>query len=107
MLENGKIAYVEEKPDLMPGDSFPDRARLPVHSAALGEALLAYGLASDHIWMEEGHRVGQTQKRYPPNSHGAGDEHPLRVLEGESDTGPPRDQSAHRTLEFDSSPTRR
>ena len=23
MLENGKIAYVEEKPDLMPGNSFP------------------------------------------------------------------------------------
>jgi hypothetical protein len=104
MLENGKIAYVEEKPDLMLGNSFPERARLPFHSTALGEALLAYGLASNHVWMEEGHRVGQTQKRYPANSHGAGDEHSLRVLEGASDTGPPRDQSAYRTLEFDSSP---
>ena len=91
MLETGKIAYVEEKPDLMPGNSFPNRARLPVHGTALGEALLAYGLASNHVEMEEGHRVGQTQKRYSPNSHGAGDEHSLRVLEGASDTGPPRD----------------
>ena len=95
VLENGKIAYVEEKPDLMPGNSFPNRARLPVHGTALGEALLAYGLAyglvSNHVEMEEGHRVGQTQKRYSPNSHGAGDEHSLRVLEGASDTGPPRD----------------
>ena len=65
MFENGKIAYVEEKPDLMPGNSFPNRARLPVHGTALGEALLAYGLASNHVEMEEGHRVGQTQKRYP------------------------------------------
>src|SRR3954469_8264001 len=32
MLENGKIAYVDEKPDLMPGNSFPDRARLPFHA---------------------------------------------------------------------------
>ena len=27
----------------MPGNSFPERARLPFHSTALGEALLAYG----------------------------------------------------------------
>jgi hypothetical protein len=33
----------------MPGNSFPDRARLPAHSTARGEALLAYGLASNHI----------------------------------------------------------
>ena len=91
MIENGKIAYVEEKPDLMPGNSFPNRARLPVHGTALGEALQAYGLASNHVEMEEGHRVGQTQKRYSPNSHGAGDEYSLRVLEGASDTGPRRD----------------
>jgi hypothetical protein len=81
MLENGKIAYVEEKPDLMPGNSFPNRARLPVHGTALGEALFASGLASNHVEMEEGHRVGQTQERYSPNSRGAGDEHSLRVLE--------------------------
>ena len=91
MLENGKIAYVEEKPDLMPGNSFPNRTRMPVDSTALGKALQAYGLASNHVEMEEGHRVGQTQKRYSPNSHGAGDEHSLRVLEGASDTGPRRD----------------
>jgi DNA-binding IclR family transcriptional regulator len=39
VLENGKIAYVEEKPDLMPGNSFPNRARLPVHGTALGEGV--------------------------------------------------------------------
>jgi DNA-binding IclR family transcriptional regulator len=53
MLENGKIAYVEEKPDLMPGNSFPNRARLPVHGTALGEALLAYG-ARVESRMDEG-----------------------------------------------------
>jgi hypothetical protein len=75
----------------MPGNSFPNRVRMPVHGTALGEALLTYGLASNLVEMEEGHRVGQTQKRYSPNSHGAGDEHSLRVLEGASDTEPPRD----------------
>jgi hypothetical protein len=49
MLEHGKIVYVEEKADLMPGNSLPNRARLPVHSTALGETLLAYGLASNHV----------------------------------------------------------
>ncbi len=42
MLETGKIAYVEEKPDLMPGNSFPTSPAAG-HGTALGEALLATG----------------------------------------------------------------
>jgi hypothetical protein len=107
MLHAVVAAAAQAEASTVSGNSFPNRTRMPVDSTALGKALQAYGLASNHVEMEEGHRVGQTQKRYPPNSHSAGDEHSLRVLEGASDTGPPRDQSAYRTLEFDNSPARR
>jgi DNA-binding IclR family transcriptional regulator len=90
MLENGKIAYVEEKPDLMPGNSFHNRARLPVHRTALGDVLLAHARVESR-GDGGGPRVGQAQRRYSPNSHGARNEHSLRVLEGASDTGPSRD----------------
>ena len=42
VLKNGDIAYIEKTPDMVPGTSFPNRARLPVHATALGKALLAY-----------------------------------------------------------------
>jgi DNA-binding IclR family transcriptional regulator len=45
VLRNGDIAYIEKTPDLVPGTSFPNRARLPVHATALGKALLAYAPA--------------------------------------------------------------
>jgi DNA-binding IclR family transcriptional regulator len=45
VLKNGDIAYIEKTPDLVPGTSFPNRARLPVHATALGKALLAYAPA--------------------------------------------------------------
>jgi DNA-binding IclR family transcriptional regulator len=43
--KNGDVAYIEKTPDLVPGTSFPNRARLPVHATALGKALLAYAPA--------------------------------------------------------------
>jgi DNA-binding IclR family transcriptional regulator len=42
VLKNGDVAYIDKTPDLVPGTSFPHRARLPVHATALGKALLAY-----------------------------------------------------------------
>ena len=45
VLKNGDIAYIEKTPDMVPGTSFPNRARLPVHATALGKALLAYAPA--------------------------------------------------------------
>jgi len=45
VLRNGDIAYIEKTPDMVPGTSFPNRARLPVHATALGKALLAYAPA--------------------------------------------------------------
>jgi IclR family acetate operon transcriptional repressor len=42
MLERLQLSYVEKKPGLQAGSSFPNSARLPLHATALGKALLAF-----------------------------------------------------------------
>lgn len=39
VLKNRDIAYIEKTPDLVPGTSFPNRARLPVHATVLGKGV--------------------------------------------------------------------
>jgi len=42
VLNQFQLSYVEKKPGLQAGTSFPNHARLPLHATALGKALLAF-----------------------------------------------------------------
>jgi DNA-binding IclR family transcriptional regulator len=42
VLEQLQLSYVEKKPGLQAGTSFPNPARLPLHATASGKALLAF-----------------------------------------------------------------
>jgi DNA-binding IclR family transcriptional regulator len=42
VLDQMQLKYVEKKPGLQAGTSFPNAARLPLHATALGKAMLAF-----------------------------------------------------------------
>jgi DNA-binding IclR family transcriptional regulator len=42
VLDGTEVTYIEKQPGPVPGTTFPNKARLPIHATALGKALLAF-----------------------------------------------------------------